>query len=101
MSLVKTRLKGTTHNFATDTQQTVWICEALNACRTAYLETFSCCHVLTLLISLENKQCTTFVILIKGLCEPAHGYLDLINSVQQVEAMVNSIQKGVENVLRK
>ena len=28
--------------------------------------------------------------------------LDLINSVEQVEAMVNSIQKGVlENVLRK
>ena len=27
--------------------------------------------------------------------------LDLINSVEQVEAMVNSIQKGVENVLQK
>ena len=27
--------------------------------------------------------------------------LDLINSVEQVEAMVNSIQKGVGNVLRK
>ena len=27
--------------------------------------------------------------------------LDLINSVEQVEAMVNSVQKGVENVLRK
>ena len=27
--------------------------------------------------------------------------LDLINSVEQVEAMVNSIQKRVENVLRK
>ena len=27
--------------------------------------------------------------------------LDLINSVEQVEAIVNSIQKGVENVLRK
>ena len=27
--------------------------------------------------------------------------LDLINSVEKVEAMVNSIQKGVENVLRK
>ena len=26
---------------------------------------------------------------------------DLINSVEQVEAMVNSIQKSVENVLRK
>ena len=27
--------------------------------------------------------------------------LDLINSVEKVEEMVNSIQKGVENVLRK
>ena len=27
--------------------------------------------------------------------------LDLFNSVEHVEAMVNSIQKGVENVLRK
>ena len=27
--------------------------------------------------------------------------LDLINSVERVEAMVNSIQKGVGNVLRK
>ena len=27
--------------------------------------------------------------------------LDLINRVEQVEAMVNSIQKRVENVLRK
>ena len=27
--------------------------------------------------------------------------LDLINSVEQVKAMVNSIQKGVENVFRK
>ena len=26
--------------------------------------------------------------------------LDLINSVEKVEAMVNSLQKGVENVLR-
>ena len=37
----------------------------------------------------------------KGSVSQLMDDLDLINSVEQVEAMVNSIQKGVENVLRK
>ena len=37
----------------------------------------------------------------KGSLSQLMDDLDLINSVEQVEAMVNSIQKGVENVLRK
>ena len=37
----------------------------------------------------------------KGSVSQLMDDLDLINSVEKVEAMVNSIQKGVENVLRK
>ena len=37
----------------------------------------------------------------KGSVSQLMDDLDLINSVEQVEAMVNSIQKGVGNVLRK
>ena len=37
----------------------------------------------------------------KGIVSQLMDDLDLINSVEHVEAMVNSIQKGVENVLRK
>ena len=37
----------------------------------------------------------------KGSLSQLMDDLVLINSVEQVEAMVNSIQKGVENVLRK
>ena len=37
----------------------------------------------------------------KGSLSQLMDDLDLISSVEQVEAMVNCIQKGVENVLRK
>ena len=37
------------------------------------------------------------LILIKGLCEPAHGWFGF-NSLNSVEVMVHSIQKSVENV---
>ena len=37
----------------------------------------------------------------KGSVSQLMDDLDLINSVEQVEVMVNSRQKGVENVLRK
>ena len=37
----------------------------------------------------------------KGSVSQLMDDLDLINSVEQVEAMVNSIQKGIENVLQK
>ena len=37
----------------------------------------------------------------KGSVSQLMDDLDLINSVEKVEAMINSIQKGVENVLRK
>ena len=36
----------------------------------------------------------------KGSVSQLMDDLDLINSVEKVEAMVNSLQKGVENVLR-
>ena len=37
----------------------------------------------------------------KGSVSQLMDDLDLINSVEQVEVMVSSKQKGVENVLRK
>ena len=37
----------------------------------------------------------------KGSVSQLMDDFDLINSVEQVEAMVNCIQKGVEDVLRK
>ena len=75
----------------------------VNGCNTIMNFIFWCkLHSVTLLrrrlfyINRQNAKGKS-----KGSVSQLMDDLDLINSVEQVEAMVKSIQKGVENVLRK
>ena len=58
-------------------------------------------HLLTIVRRRFDREPSRIPVKSKGSVSQLMDDLDLINSTEQVEAMVNSIQKGVENVLRK